>query len=140
VYRAHNERTKSRLTAAILLLLIPAIAIAMPQTPDEWKKAFDTVPYEFFAMLLGLLAHGLIQTRDAKNNGKPMSILDYWSYGREVVISIILSAFAFAGLLIADQITLVGAFTLGVTGNAITDTFTKGGRSEDLTKAPEARG
>lgn len=141
--KAQKVRDLARMIPGGVLLagmvLVLSACQYIPQTADDFKKVADTVPVMLFALMMGSFAHGLIQTRDAKNNGTPMSFLEYWSYGREIIIAIIINLGAFAAALLADQMTLVAAFTLGISGNALADTF-KGGRSADLTKPPEARG
>lgn len=113
-------------------------AFALPQSPDEYKALLNGIPAMFVAMVLGSVAYGLIQTRQATLSGKPMGFLTFFTYGREVVIGGIINVAAFALLLVADQLTFVGAFTLGITGSALSD-FGSGGRSADLAKAPEER-
>jgi hypothetical protein len=135
-------KTRNLMVLAVVVFLLTACAVntlVFPQTSDEWKKFFTTVPIEFVAMVLGTLAHGLIQTKNADSNGTPMTFLEYWSYVRELVIALIVNAAAFVGLLMADQLNISGAFTLGIAGNAAASLLTNG-RTKDLVVAPEARG
>lgn len=116
-----------------------AEAVALPQTVDEYKALLGTIPAMFVALLAGSLVYSLVQTRTATLNGKPMGFVEYWTYGREVIIGFIINVGAFIGLLLADQLTLMGAFTLGISGNALAD-YGKGGRTADLALPPAERG
>lgn len=135
------KRNVTLFATLALALVMPLIlsACTVPQTADDWKAWLETVPALFGIMLAGSIAHGLIQQRDATNNGTPMSFTEYWSYGREIVIALILNAAAFAVLLLSNQLNFAAAFGIGMGVNAFADSFTKNGRSQALTKPEDQR-
>jgi len=132
------KRITALLFASLCSLLLLACTTS-PSTAEEWKIWLGTVPALFGVMLLGSISHGLLQQKDASNNGTPMSFAEYWSYGREVLRTFITNVLAFAALLYFDQLNFAAAYGIGMGVNAVTDAWTKKGRSQDLFKPEEKR-
>lgn len=124
----------NRLLIVIAASLIILTACAgVPNDVESWKAFFDSVPVMFVCMLVGLLAYGLMQTRGITFD-PAMNLVDYFMYGREALIGVIVVTGAFVAALLADQMTAVGAFTLGMAGGVASD-LGRGGRALDMAKA-----
>ncbi len=118
--------------AAVSMLVLAACS-GMPNDVTGWKAVFDSVPVMFVCMLIGLLAYGLAQTRGISFS-PTMGLWDYFTYIREAAIGVIVCLGAFVAALLADQMTAVGAFTLGMAGGVASD-LGRGGRALDMAKA-----
>lgn len=128
-----NSAWKLPIFFVVSMLVLTACAGELPKDVEDWKTFFDSVPVMFVCLLVGLLAYGLAQTRGITFS-PTMGLFDYFTYIREAAIGIIVCIGAFVAALLADQMTAVGAFTMGLAGGVASD-LGKGGRALDQARA-----
>lgn len=78
------------------------------------------------AMLLGILTHFVWQVIVARREGNKISLLRYWSdYPYESIFSLIGSLILYLVSVEADQMNIMNAVMIGMSGNAVIDKITK---------------
>lgn len=103
----------------------------------EALKALLSAPIVLlFVMLAASAGNGLKQIAVVRQTGRSMTFIEYWGHLPETLVTLISNLFAFAILLMSDQLNFASAVSVGYGVNSLADLLPKG-RSLALKQSPD---
>ena len=95
-------------------------------TAEALKALLSSPIVLLIVMLAASAGNGLKQIAVVKQTGKPMTFVEYWGHLPETMVTLLSNIFAFAILLMSDQLNFASAVSVGYGVNSLADLLPKG--------------